>query len=56
MKRKNQVNLDHQPAPRRPAKRDTVLAAQLAAYAAAHKEAKKNGLPRPHINDYVGGK
>jgi hypothetical protein len=30
-----------------------VMREQLLAYAAAHKEAVKNGTARPHISDYV---
>lgn len=34
-------------------KRQVELKAQLKAYAAAHKEARKNGTPRPNITDFV---
>lgn len=53
MKHANQMHTDHQPAPKRTSKRNELLAQQLRAYAAAHKEAIKNGTPRPHISDFV---
>lgn len=53
MKHKGQISTDHQPAPRRPAKRDTALSEALHRYAAAVKLAKANGTVRPNITQFV---